>query len=243
MSTNNKEIFNFPLPRTMSEFIYLNLKEIILANKLKANERINEKEIAEQFHVSRTPVREAVLRLAAEGFVRIDSYRRAIVREVSFEELQEILEVLSALDRLAVSLAIDRMTQNDIMKLERITQKMDRACKHNKVEKYMELNAEFHNELWKLVPNKTLQEIIYLVRDKKDRYSYARTLLYRNPGCLNKSMDHHRQLMEAIKSRDKERLIKLITEHRSIILESKDHEEQMRKLISNREGIAYSKEK
>jgi DNA-binding GntR family transcriptional regulator len=237
MNKDNKEIYKYPLPRTMSEFIYLNLKEAILANQLKANERINEKELAKQFHVSRTPVREAVLRLAAEGFVKIDSYRRAIVREISYEELREILEVLSALDRLAISLAIDCMTQNDINKLDKITERMNKACKLNKVEKYMSLNAEFHNELWKFVPNKILREILYLVRDKKDRYSYARTRLYRNPGCLSKSMHHHRQLMEAIKSRDRKRLMNLVVEHRSIILESKDHEEQMRQFISTGEGI------
>jgi DNA-binding GntR family transcriptional regulator len=215
----NKDLSKYPLPRTMSEFIYDSLKEAIIMNELKANQRINEKEIAERFHVSRTPVREAVLRLAAEGFVKIDSYRRAIVKEISFEELGEILQVLGALDRLAVGQAIDRITPKEVMKLEGITEKMEKVCALKSVEKFIELNASFHDELWKSVPNKFLLEILNFVRDKKERYSYARLFAYKKPGFLEKSMKHHRALMRAIKARDKERLQMLIVEHRNILLE------------------------
>ena len=167
MTKLNKDISKYPLPRTMSEFIYDSLKEAIILNEFKANQRINEKEIADRFHVSRTPVREAVLRLAAEGFVKIDSYRRAIVKEISFEELGEILQVLGALDRLAVGLAIDVISPKEIMKLEGITEKMEKVCALNSLEKFIELNASFHDELWKSVPNKFLMEILNVVRDKK----------------------------------------------------------------------------
>jgi DNA-binding GntR family transcriptional regulator len=215
----NKDISKYPPPRTMSEFIYDSLKESIIMNELKANQRINEKEIATRFHVSRTPVREAVLRLAAEGFVKIDSYRRAIVKEISFQELGEILQVLGALDRLAVGLAIDKITPKEIMKLEGITKKMEKVCILKSIEKFIELNASFHDELWKSVPNRFLLEILNFVRDKKERYSYARLFAYKKPGFLEKSMKHHRALMRAIKTRDKEKLQSLIVEHRNILLE------------------------
>jgi len=222
----NKDISKYPLPRTMSEFIYDSLKEAIILNEFKANQRINEKEIADRFHVSRTPVREAVLRLAAEGFVKIDSYRRAIVKEISFEELGEILQVLGALDRLAVGLAIDVISPKEIMKLEGITEKMEKACALNALEKFIELNASFHDELWKSVPNKFLMEILNVVRDKKERYSYARLFAYKKPGFLEKSMKHHRALIRAIKARDKEKLQLLIVEHRNILLEKSSDEEK-----------------
>jgi DNA-binding GntR family transcriptional regulator len=217
----------------MSEFIYSSLKEAILSNELQANQRINENEIAERFHVSRTPVREAVLRLATEGFVKIDSYRRAIVKAISFEELREILDVLGALDRLAVSLALDTMADADIGRLEKITQKMEKYCALKTIEKYIQVNAEFHAELWKYVPNKFLLEILYLVSDKKERYFYSRLLAYKNPGFLERSMKHHWDLMDAIKKRDKERLMNLIVEHRHILIESGVHEEQMKGYIKN----------
>lgn len=210
----------------MSEFIYDSLKEAIIMNEFKANQRINEKEIADRFHVSRTPVREAVLRLAAEGFVKIDSYRRAIVKKISFEELGEILQVLGALDRLAVGLALDQITPKEVMKLEGITDKMEKVCAHKSIEKFIELNASFHDELWKSVPNKFLVEILNFVRDKKERYSYARLFAYKKPGFLEKSMKHHRALMRAIKTRDKDKLQTLIVEHRNILLEKSTAEEK-----------------
>jgi DNA-binding GntR family transcriptional regulator len=222
----NKDISKYPLPRTMSEFIYDSLKEAIIMNEFKANQRINEKEIADRFHVSRTPVREAVLRLAAEGFVKIDSYRRAIVKEISFEELGEILQVLGALDRLAVGLALDQITPKEIMKLEGITDRMEKVCALKSIEKFIELNASFHDELWKSVPNRFLVEILNFVRDKKERYSYARLFAYKKPGFLEKSMKHHRALMRAIKTRDKEKLQTLIVEHRNILLEKSTAEEK-----------------
>ncbi len=226
MTKLNKDISKYPLPRTMSEFIYDSLKETIIMNELKANQRINEKEIADRFHVSRTPVREAVLRLAAEGFVKIDSYRRAIVKEISFEELGEILQVLGALDRLAVGMAIDSITPKEVMKLEGITEKMEKVCALKLVEKFIELNASFHDELWKSVPNRFLLEILNFVRDKKERYSYARLFSYKKPGFLEKSMKHHRALMRAIKAKDKEKLQSLIVEHRNILLERSTAEEK-----------------
>lgn len=237
MNKLNKDLSKYPLPRTISEFIYDSLKESIISNELKANQRINEKEIAGRFHVSRTPVREAVLRLAAEGFVKIDSYRRAVVKEISFEELGEILQVLGALDRLALSLAIDNMNQKDIEKLEKLTERMEKVCSLNSVEKYIEANAAFHNELWKAVPNKLLLEMLHFVRDKKERYSYARLYGYKRPGFIEKSMKHHRELIKAIKARDKEKLKDMIVKHRTLLLESatKKQKEELREYLMSEE--------
>jgi len=215
----------------MSEFIYINLREDIMNNELKANQRINEKEVAKAFHVSRTPVREAVLRLAAEGFVHIDSYRRALVKEVTFEELSEIIQVLGALDRLAMELVIDNLTPKEIKKLEEITKKMEKYCNPNSVEKFMQLNVSFHNELWKSVPNKFLREMLYLARDHKERYTYARLYAYKKLGTLERSMKQHKELMKAIKSGDKEKLKDLITKHRNILLEPGKDKEKLKKYM------------
>jgi DNA-binding GntR family transcriptional regulator len=224
---------NYPLPRTMSELIYNELKESIINHKLKANQRINEKEISEYFHVSRTPVREAVLRLAAEGFVQIDSYRRATVKELSFRELSEILLVLGALDRLAIALALDNLTPKAINKLENINAKMEKACSLEHLEKYMDLNRDFHNELWKYVPNQFLQEMLYVVRDKKQRYQYARLQAYKIPGFLEDSIEQHRKMMQMIKERDKEGLQELIVSHRNLIIESASHKTELEKYLKS----------
>ncbi|MBS3819690.1 GntR family transcriptional regulator [bacterium] len=231
MQNKNNKKFKYPPPRTISEFIYQNLKEDIMNNEFKAHQRINEKEISEIFHVSRTPVREAVLRLAAEGFVKIDSYRRAVVKELTFEELSEIIQVLAVLDKLAIELVIDNLSSNEIQKLEKITNKMENYCSQNSVEKFMDLNVSFHNELWKYVPNKFLREMLYQARDHKERYTYARLYSYKKLGTLEKSMKQHRELMKAIKERDKERSKELIVKHRNLLLESAKDKEKIKKYM------------
>lgn len=237
LNRTHKKNNDYPPPRTMSEFIYNNLKETIMNNGLKANQRINEKEIADNFHVSRTPVREAVLRLAAEGFVQIDSYRRAIVKEVTFEELNEIIQVLGVLDRLAMDLAIDNITQKTISKLEEITKKMEKYCESNSVEKFMQVNVSFHDELWKAVPNKYLRDLLYMARDHKERYTYARLYAYRKLGTLEKSMKQHRELMQAIREKNKDKLKNLIVKHRNVILESGEDKEKLKKYMMTEDKI------
>ena len=92
---------------TLSDKIYNYLKESIIKNKIKPNQRIQEKEIAVQFDSSTTPVREAVRRLSAEGFIAITPYRYAVVREISSKELEEMYEVITILDYYALRAALD----------------------------------------------------------------------------------------------------------------------------------------
>lgn len=235
MSKNENSLFKDPLPRTMSEFIFNNLKSAIINGKLKANQRINEKELAEHFRVSRTPVREAVLRLAAEGFVQIDSYRRAVVKEISYEELKEIFEVLGALDRLAVSQAVDFLTLKEIRKLEKLVEKMEKNCNLKSIEKYLELNVDFHNEIWKAVSNKLLVETLHSVRDKLLRYNYAQIYAFKKPGTLERSMKQHRELLKAIIDKDKKKLINLIVEHRASLWEPSDYNDGIKEYLKTEE--------
>jgi len=221
----------------MSEFIYNNLKEAIMNNELKANQRINERELSKAFQVSRTPVREAVLMLAAEGFVKIDSYRRAIVKEVTFEELSEIIQVMGALDGLAMELVIGNLSPEEIKKLEDITRKMKKYYETNSVEKFMQLNVSFHNKLWSNVPNKYLREMLYLARDHKERYTYARLYAYKKLGSMEKSMKQHEEILDAIKAKDKSKLKSLMVRHRNVLLESAKDKKKIKKYLMDENKV------
>lgn len=228
-----KDTYKFPLPRTMSEFIYEKLKELIINNELKANQRINESELAKYFRVSRTPIREAILRLEAKGFVRIDSHRRAEVKEVSYKELMEIFQVLAALDCLAVEQAADNLTAKQISKLERLAQRMEKNCDSNAIEKYFELNEVFHSEIWKAVPNKLLREMLFSIQEKIQRYTYVRLYAFKKTGALKKIILEHRKLTEAIKKKDKQKLKELIVKHRLTPLDNVTYTEGLKEAFSN----------
>ena len=232
MAKPDEGIFKYPLARTMSEFIYNSLKDSIINNELKANQRINEKELVEYFKVSRTPVREAILRLEAKGFVKIDSYRRAIVKEISYKELMEIFQVLGALDRLALSQAVDNLTSQNINKLESLIKKMEEYCNLESIEKYFEFNEKFHDEIWKAVENRLLLEILYSVRDRMQRYTYARIFAFKKPEALEKSMKQHKALLTALKRKDKEKLKKMIVEHRTSLLKFAPYANELKEYLS-----------
>lgn len=229
-------------PRTLSESIYNYLKEAIFRNDLKANQPINEKQIAEQFGVSMTPVREAVLRLGAEGFVTINSHREAVVREISFREIKEIFQVMAVLDSLGSSLAVDSMSQEDIEEIERLTREMEVKCRQGSIEAYMALNLDVHKKIWEHIPNAFLQSTLLQANDQMLRYNYARSHAFRKPGVLERSMEEHRLILETLKARNKERLSSLILRHWGSVLQPSPFEEGLKEYLSN-EGKEVRKEK
>jgi DNA-binding GntR family transcriptional regulator len=83
------------------------------------------------------------------------------------------------------------------------------------IEKYLELNKEFHDEIWSAVDNKFLLETLLSVREKVMRYNYVQIYAFKRPGALNKSLNQHKELIQAIINRDKPRLMSLIVKHRA----------------------------
>jgi DNA-binding GntR family transcriptional regulator len=223
---------NYPIPRTMSEFIYQNLKKSILNNEFKADEWINEVHIAEEFSVSRTPVREAVRRLAAEGFVQIDSHKKAKVKEVSYEEISEIFQVLGLLDSAAISIAAESLTLTDFGKLEKAIANMEKYGQIDTIEKYLEHNVAFHNVIWESIPNKLLREIIFSVRDKMHRYKYARIYAFQKAGVLARSKKQHKAIKNQLKSKNTDKLRDLIIEHWASVFELPAYTKGLKEILN-----------
>lgn len=221
------------IPKTLSQSIYNHLKTSIINNKLKANQRINEKEIANFFGVSTTPVREAVLKLGAEGFVNINSHREAVVKEISYQELKEIFQVLSVLDCLASTLAADHLSAEELKELEELTAEMESHCHPDGIEKYMTLNIDIHNRIWEFLPNRFLRDTLRYVNDQMLRYNYARLYAYHKPGVMERSMNEHREILKALKERDKNRLRTLMLNHWGSLLQPSPFEDGLKEYLNN----------
>ncbi len=231
---NNKESsFSHAFPKTLSQSIYNYLKDSIIDNKLKANQRINEKEIAGTFGVSTTPVREAVLRLGAEGFVTINFHREAVVKETSYEELKEIFEVLGALDSIATGIAAENLNPERLKELEDLAREMERQCRTSSLEKYLDLHVDMHNKIWDFLPNKFLKGLIQQVSDQMLRYKHARIHAFQKPGVLKKSLDEHKELIKALRAKDKRRLKTLMPKHWVSPLKSSSFKEGLNEYLKN----------
>jgi DNA-binding GntR family transcriptional regulator len=218
-----------PIPKTLGQLIYNYIREAIIKNKLRANQKINEKEIAEHFQVSTTPVREAVLRLGAE--------------EISFQELKEILQVLSILDSSAMELAIENLTAQDLEELEDLTAKMARTCQPDSIDKYLELNTAIHNRLWRNLPNAFLKETLHYVHNQLLRYNYARFSAFRRPGALEKSLEEHQHILKILKAKDKEASRKFMARHWGSLFQPSTFEEGLKEFIQTKGGEKRLREK
>ena len=214
---NNKKISEskFRIPKTLSQSIYEHLKESILNKELEPNQRINEQAIADSFEVSRTPVREAVVRLAAEGFVDIVSHREALVKEVSYKELKEVFQVIGVLDRLAAHMIVDTIDSHELTKLEKLTSKMERHFIMREVEKFLDLNYKIHERLWDYLTDKNMflqNELRFCVNQLKMCY-YPLNRAFEDPKIMRKSMTAHKEIMEAIKEKNSAKLETIIFDH------------------------------
>jgi DNA-binding GntR family transcriptional regulator len=110
--------------QTREEFVAHRLREAILVGQLKPGDRLDQNEIAELLGVSRSPVREALRTLAAEGLVDVFPHRGAAVAELSVDELEEIFLIRRTLEGMAARLSALSMDDNEIAELETILEEM-----------------------------------------------------------------------------------------------------------------------
>lgn len=219
------------IPKTLSQSVYNHLKESIISNKFKSGQKLHEKEIAELFQVSSTPVREAIFMLGAEGLVTIKSHKEVVVKELSHKELKEIFQVLSILESYAVSMAVDNISRECLKEIEGLQKEMARHCKKTEIEKYCELNRAIHNRLWELVSNEFLKQTLHSVHNQFQRYSYAQCYALGKPGALKRSLREHEIIMEALKTKNKRRLKALLARHWGSFLRPSSFEKGLKEYL------------
>ena len=189
------------------------LEDMIIKGKLGPGQRIKEQEISSQLGISRPPVREAFKILEAEGLVRRKPRRGVFVSEVTKNDIWEIYTLKIALYTLAVTLAIDRISDNDIDKLEKIVIQMEMIVNTDSnpnIIKYEELNNLFHETTTIIAGHGRLKKMVQSLNNQIKRVSYRS---FTKEGHLNSSCRYHRQILEAIKIRDRVLAESLTKEH------------------------------
>ena len=184
---------------SLKDKVYLFLKDEIAQGNLKPGERIKEKEIAQQFDISRTPIREALLQLEMEGFVKFLPRRGIIVRELTVKEITDVWQTIGVLEGGAAALAATRMNKRDLATLERLTQRMEKALDEENYDEYNRLNLRFHETFLKKSGNEQLYEII--IRLKKRIYEHP-VKMVTIPEWERKAFREHLELLKIFKQKD-----------------------------------------
>lgn len=175
------------------------LRERILGGEYVPGERLAEVELAEKLGVSRTPVREALRRLAAEGLVDITANKGARVVEYPRTDLERIFEIRSRVEGLSARIAAETATDDDIDRLEHIATVLGDHSEAGRLEEVYRLNAEYHATLNGLagstVVTATVNQLIH-------SSVLVRTLHAFDEPARRRSVAHHLEIVAALRARD-----------------------------------------
>jgi DNA-binding GntR family transcriptional regulator len=194
--------------RTAHELVRDTLRQAILTGVMTGGTRLVQADIAAQLGVSTTPVREALRDLAAEGLIRMDPHRGAVVHELDVDELHELYDIRLALEPLAVRRAAELITDDQLAAAQAIQTRMD--AETDPVA-WVLLNFEFHAVLEAAAGQHRLSSLIRSVQDSASRYVGHAVQI--DPTRIPEGNAQHRALLEAITARDAERAGALLVEH------------------------------
>jgi DNA-binding GntR family transcriptional regulator len=182
------------------EVAYDEIKRMIFSNEMPPGFRSLEADLAKRFDMSRTPLREALLRLQSEGFVQIEPRRGMVVLPISPDDMDEIYQVITALETAAAELAAPRRLPAAALKpLEAAIRAMDGALAKNNLEGWADADEAFHRGLLDICGNRRLAAVALTFRDQIRR---TRNLTLRLRPLPRRSNDAHRKLLDAIRSGD-----------------------------------------
>jgi len=162
-------IFN---TKTLKEQVYDYLREKIQKCEIKPGSTINLKTTSEKLGISRTPLRDALIKLEMEGFVSIEPRKGITVNPLTYEDIKNYYQIIGALESSVLINSSIKIKKNHIKKMENLNNKMKKAIENNNFNLYYENNLKFHNIYLKLSDNK---ELLTIVDAKKKRlYDFPR---------------------------------------------------------------------
>lgn len=179
--------------------MYNTLLAWIMKGKLRPGEKLLDKELAENMGVSRTPVREALRRLEDKDLVESLANRWTRVSEISIKEPEMIYPIVSTLEALAVSLALERLTESDFKKMKQANMALRKALGEEDPVKASMADIQFHDVFIERAGN---HHVASILRDLKIKCRRVEVTYFGGSACSKHSLDEHDRILTALKSRD-----------------------------------------
>ena len=187
------------VPESMTAKVYAAVRREILSCQIIPGEELSEGELATRFKMSKTPVREALAKLRAEGLVKIFPRRGYQVAPVTFQDMNELFEIRSMLEGRAAELASQRITQEDIGQLSTLADIIYDRAEHLSIRRFVQTNRDFHEGIAAASGNRRLHGMILQVLDELQRFFHLGAQL-RDVG--HETNDYHRQIIAGLARRD-----------------------------------------
>ena len=192
---------------------YAALKDAILSMDIyrsRADVRLDERQLAQEFGISRTPVREAMAQLEREGFVRSVPRRGIYIVRKTKQEVIEMITAWAALESMAARLITINATTDEIAALRRMFARFENGELHARLDEYSEVNIEFHQTIIRMSHNDVL------FRLAENLFAHMRMIRMKTIGeqdRADRSIRDHLNIIEALESRDTRRAEDLVRDH------------------------------
>jgi DNA-binding GntR family transcriptional regulator len=186
------------------------LREMIMTGELKEGDKISENELCTSMEISKTPLREALRVLSAEGLISLVPNRGSFVTKPTIDEIMEMFEVMSMLEGVCARAAADKMTAEKFSRLEELHAALEEKFECRDQKEYIRIHNRYHSFIQELAGNRTLNQIVNGLRKKILLYRFQSLNL---PGRFEDSIEEHRQLLATFRERDGRKAEKIMKKH------------------------------
>ena len=208
--TNHFEV-NMDEYLPLRDVVFKTLRQAILKGELEPGERLMEIQLAERLGVSRTPIREAIRKLELEGLVIMIPRKGAEVADITEKSLRDVLEVRKALEELAVQLACEKITQEELEELEQAGENFKKVLNRSKdITEVAEADVRFHDVIYMATDNQKLIHLLNKLREQMYRY---RVEYLKNPDVHEQLIQEHEEIVYHIKRREKAEATAVTCQH------------------------------
>ncbi|MDP9362907.1 MAG: GntR family transcriptional regulator [Chloroflexota bacterium] len=196
--------------QTLVDRIYARLRALIEGGTIRSGARLDERALAEQMAVSRTPLREAIGKLTKEGLVEHRPYKGNFVRVLSAKQIDDLYEVRRALEGLAVRQSVPHFTSADTAEVREALEDTERALAAGDMAEYGAADQRFHDVFVRVAGNEALSETLDRLRMQ---VHLIRMVANRDPDIVARTAMERPRILAALEARDADLAARLMEEH------------------------------
>jgi DNA-binding GntR family transcriptional regulator len=194
----------------VSDQIRMRIESATASGELLPGDAIDDIALAHHYKVSRTPVREALLQLQAQGILSSTPRGGSMVAKMNLQQLLSLWELLAELEGIAVRLACERMTNDDIKALMKLHRSSKKIADKEDMDGWQEANLKFHEIIYEGARNPFLRQEVLRIRSRTGVY---RRHAFGALGRIKSSYDQHEKIVSAIEKRDAEAASLCMADH------------------------------
>jgi len=192
--------------QTLADRVYEQLRDSVIKGRLAEGTELNQVELAEQFGVSRVPVREALRRLQAENLIIANPYQRYVIRTTSPADVLEMVELREELEVFALRKAM-RPLPGGVLDLDSAESVISRQSPKLRGEQWLEADCAFHRQFH---PSPVVAAFIFDLRERVHRYF---EVVVSDSSRRSQVIDEHKALLKAVREGDEERAVEVLRAH------------------------------